>query len=71
MVYKFAFIAALIQTASSTLLDPANLPLSGKGSKIVDNKGNPVRLSCVNWYGAHMERYVANGLDLVNVDTLA
>ena len=40
--------------------------LSTKGSIIVDNKGDEVRLACVNWYGAHMERYAVNGLDLVD-----
>ena len=23
----------------------------------------PVRLRCINWYGAHMESFVAGGLD--------
>ena len=50
------------------LLDPFALRLSTKGSKIIDAKGNPVRLACVNWYGAHMERYVVNGLDEVHID---
>ena len=38
---------------------------------MVDKLGNEVRLSCVNWYGAHMKRYVVNGLDLVDIDQLS
>ena len=34
-------------------------------------QGDPVKLACVNWYGAHMERYAINGLDLVDVDEIA
>jgi endoglucanase len=48
-----------------------NLPLSTSGTEIVDTKGNAVRLACNNWYGAHLERYVVNGLDEVNIDTLS
>ena len=50
------------------LLDPLALGLSTKGSTIIDAKGNPIRLACVNWYGAHMERYVVHGLDEVHID---
>ena len=52
-------------------MDPSNLPLSTSGSKIVDKNGDMVRLACVNWYGAHMERYVVNGLDLVDINEIA
>ena len=38
---------------------------------IVDNKGDEVRLACVNWYGAHMERYAVNGLDLVDINEIS
>ena len=47
------------------------MSLSTKGSQIVDKNGNSVRLSCVNWFGAHMERYVVNGLDLVDINEIA
>ena len=52
-------------------MDPAKLPLSTKGSTIVDKNGDEVRLACVNWYGAHMERYAVNGLDLVDINEIA
>ncbi len=29
----------------------------------VDSEGHRVKLACVNWYGAHMEDMVVNGLD--------
>ena len=37
----------------------------------MDKNGDAVRLSCVNWYGAHLERSVVNGLDLVNINDLS
>lgn len=47
------------------------VPLATSGSRIVDKNGDTVRLACVNWYGAHMERFVVNGLDLQPLDTLS
>ena len=38
---------------------------------VVDSAGNRVKLSCVNWYGAHMEGFVVNGLDVRPVDDIA
>lgn len=46
------------------------LPLSTKGNKIVDAAGAEVRLACVNWYGAHLERYVVDGLDTQPLDNI-
>ena len=54
--------------SKNNLLNPLSLGLSTKGSTIIDSKGKPVRLACVNWYGAHMERYVVHGLDEVHID---
>lgn len=48
-----------------------DLPISTNGNKIVDASGKQIKLACVNLYGAHMERYVINGLDEVNIDVLA
>ena len=47
------------------------LPLSTRGKHIIDKSGKIVKLRCVNWYGAHMERYVVNGLDELHIDTIA
>ena len=38
---------------------------------VVDSAGNRVKFSCVNWYGAHMEGFVVNGLDVRPVDDIA
>merc|ERR1712172_441322 len=51
--------------SSSTRL---SLPLStgeieGK-VVVIDSAGERVKLACVNWYGAHMEGFVVNGLDV-------
>jgi hypothetical protein len=59
-------IAMMLQIAASV-----DLPLSTKGSKIIDASGEQVKLACVNLYGAHMDRYVINGLDEVNLDVLS
>ena len=37
----------------------------------VDSEGNRVKLVCVNWYGAHMEDMVVNGLDRQNIQFIA
>ena len=71
MLKLFGLVICLISFTSATLIDPKNLPLSTKGATIVDKKGNEVRLACVNWYGAHMERYAANGLDLTDINEIS
>ena len=39
--------------------------LSSKDKEIVSSPdGHPVRLRCVNWYGAHQELFVSGGLEL-------
>jgi len=46
------------------LLPPVHAWLNSSGTDIVSTAtGDPVRLRCVNWYGAHMESFVAGGLD--------
>ena len=39
--------------------------------RIVDSSGARVKLACVNWYGAHMEGYVVNGLDRQTIASIA
>jgi endoglucanase len=46
-------------------------PLSTKNATIVDADGTHVKLACVNWYGAHMERYVVDGLDVQPLEFIA
>jgi len=38
---------------------------------VVDADGARVKLACVNWYGAHMEGYVVNGLDKQTISSIA
>ena len=38
---------------------------------VVDSEGGRVKLACVNWYGAHMEAAVVNGLDTRPVADIA
>lgn len=56
---------------SSSPAPGVNLPLSTSGRYIVDKNGNRVRLACVNWYGAHMEEFVVNGLDVQTIDSIS
>lgn len=46
-------------------------PLRTQGNEVLDAAGKPVRFACVNWYGAHMTRYVVNGLDKRPVNDIA
>eukprot|EP01112_Ceratiomyxa_fruticulosa_P009669 TRINITY_DN2532_c0_g1_i3.p1 TRINITY_DN2532_c0_g1~~TRINITY_DN2532_c0_g1_i3.p1 ORF type:complete len:390 (-),score=76.43 TRINITY_DN2532_c0_g1_i3:93-1262(-) len=48
----------------------SNLPLSTKGSNIVDSKGNTVRLAGVNWYGTDQQDYVVGGLEANSLDNI-
>lgn len=44
-----------------------SLPLTtaevGGAMVVVDSANERIKLACVNWYGAHMENYVVNGLN--------
>ena len=73
MITNFAvslLLAASAQALSSNSL-AGRVPLSTSGSNVVDRDGKTVRLACVNWYGAHMERFVVNGLDLQDLHQLS
>ena len=54
-----------------SIITEDRLPLSTMGSTIADRSGAPVRLACVNWYGAHMELYAAGGLQVQPVEAIA
>ena len=53
------------------------LPLStatmddGNRVVVVNAEGDRVKLACVNWYGAHMEGHVVNGLDKQTISSIA
>eukprot|EP00961_Rhodomonas_salina_P022722 304834-Rhodomonas_salina.6 len=61
--------SADVHTSASPKLPP--LPLSVDGTFIVDAQGVEVLLSCVNWYGAHMEIFTVGGLHKQPLQTLA
>jgi len=67
-VFIFLFQASL-------LLGDVVFPLqSGQvGNRMVtmDSNGQRVKLACVNWYGAHMEDMVVNGLDRQPIANIA
>ena len=52
-----------------------SLPLStgelGGKVVVIDSADQRVKLACVNWYGAHMEGFVVNGLDVRPVADIA
>ncbi|CAD7972812.1 unnamed protein product [Amoebophrya sp. A120] len=52
------------------LIASDRLPLSTRGSKIVDKNGNAVRLRCVNWSGAQLEQYSVGGLNVQKLETI-
>mmetsp|Transcript_31675 Transcript_31675/g.67305 ORF Transcript_31675/g.67305 Transcript_31675/m.67305 type:complete len:596 (-) Transcript_31675:70-1857(-) len=47
---------------AAELVPASELPLHTWGPNILGASGNRVRLACVNWYGAHLEQMVSNGL---------
>jgi hypothetical protein len=50
---------------------PMEMPLSTSGRFVVDAHGRRVRLTGVNWYGAHEDLGVAPGLDRIHRGKLA
>merc|ERR1719427_586692 len=73
-------VVALFLLLSTTTSLPQShvsphLPLgtAAVGSKVVvvDAAGTRVKLACVNWYGAHMEGHVVNGLDKQPINAIA
>merc|ERR1711887_276219 len=59
----------------SHLLGDITFPLqTGQvGTRMVTmvGNGNRLKLACVNWYGAHMEDLVVNGLDVQPIENIA
>lgn len=69
----FAMLVALllpIVIGSIVANSDVSLPLQTQSRFIVDQTNKVVQLGCVNWYGAHMEAFVVNGLDAQKVDTI-
>ena len=66
-------LGVLVVTVTSTCGQVFPLTTAEVGGKVlvVDSAGDRVKLACVNWYGAHMEGHVVNGLDRQTIATIA
>jgi endoglucanase len=67
LLYLLSFCSGLVFTVIGLQLQEALAaeiipPLKTKGPHIVDSTQRPIRLSCVNWYGAEEKDYVVGGL---------
>jgi len=60
-----------LPAAFPQLVPEHELPLRAAGSELVGTSGHAVKLRGTNWYGAHMEQYVNNGLDTLTVHEIA
>ncbi|CAE6931190.1 unnamed protein product [Symbiodinium sp. CCMP2592] len=56
---------------TSWLIDRSSLPLQVRGSHLLSVDGQHQVLACVNWYGAHMEMLVNNGLNVRSLTEVA
>lgn len=59
----FLLVTACVIFESPVALAQITPPLHTSGHRILDAKGNPVRLTSVNWYGFDEKEHVAGGLD--------
>jgi len=56
---------------NASLVPRDELPLVVKGSRVVGVSQKTYQLACVNWYGAHMEMLVNNGLNVKGLAEIA
>ncbi|XP_023330673.1 uncharacterized protein LOC111703052 isoform X2 [Eurytemora carolleeae] len=65
----------ILVAGAVVLTDAIKFPLEagedGDRMVIQDSNGDRVKLACVNWYGAHMENLVVNGLDVQTMDFIS
>merc|ERR1711936_55117 len=73
VVALFLLLATTTSLPHSKVSRELPLRTAVVGSKVVvvDAAGTRVKLACVNWYGAHMEGYVVNGLDKQTISSIA
>eukprot|EP00435_Cladocopium_sp_Y103_P042631 s501_g11.t2 len=57
--------------SAAALVPLSDLPLVVKGSRLVGRSETTYQLACVNWYGAHMEMLVNNGLNVKGLEEIA
>ncbi len=62
---------AASEALASGLIAQHQFPLSTQNRNVVDVFGKPVKLHCANWYGAHMEEFVVDGLHVQNLSNLS
>jgi len=67
---RLLILSLVISTAVSVNF-PLNAGRKGDRMVVVDSDDQRVKLACVNWYGAHMEDMVVNGLDRQSVDFIS
>ena len=66
----FFLILSLVITHGDVVF-PLQSGRVGDRMVTMDANGNRVKLACVNWYGAHMEDMVVNGLDRQPISNIA
>merc|ERR1719495_725079 len=71
MLWLLLFFQCLSTVFSGNITFPLSAGTVGDRMVTVDANGNRVKLVCVNWYGAHMEDMVVNGLDRQTVQFIA
>ena len=60
----------MVRSARTQVFPLTTAPVDGR-MVVVDSLGDRVKLACVNWYGAHMEGHVVNGLDRQSVENIS
>merc|ERR1711874_779137 len=72
-VTKFAVLSVVSIFVSNvgSITFPLRSGQQGNRMGTVDSDGKRVKLVCVNWYGAHMEDMVVNGLDRQPIQFIA
>ena len=65
-----ALMMVMVSSARAQVF-PLTTAVVGGRVVVVDSAGDRVKLACVNWYGAHMEGHVVNGLDRQSIENIA
>merc|ERR1719400_1985239 len=60
----------MVRSARTQVFPLTTAPVDGR-MVVVDSLGDRVKLACVNWYGAHMEGHVVNGLDRQSIENIS
>jgi len=71
MLLLLLFLPSLSLAVIPNITFPLSAGTVGNRMVTADANGNRVKMACVNWYGAHMEDMVVNGLDRQSVDFIS